>query len=115
MKLEPLGYLRCNPLSLSCCSVYTPYDSEVFVSFPRHTMYLQNKENFQDSALSLVGNIVITRYNNRTIIDDVDWNKTLKIASPCLMGRRYILDWLQVEGRRLGLGLQVGAWSVVLQ
>ncbi|KAI4589452.1 hypothetical protein MJG53_020476 [Ovis ammon polii x Ovis aries] len=45
-----------------------------------HTMYLQNKENFQDECTKLlVGNIVITRYNNRTYrIDDVDWNKTPK-------------------------------------
>ncbi|KAB0373056.1 hypothetical protein FD755_014715 [Muntiacus reevesi] len=44
----------------------------------RHTMYLQNKESFQDECTKLlVGSIVITRYNNRTYrIDDVDWNKT---------------------------------------
>nr|XP_020025402.1 piwi-like protein 2 isoform X2 [Castor canadensis] len=45
-----------------------------------HAMYQQNKENFQDECSKLlVGNIVITRYNNRTYrIDDVDWNKTPK-------------------------------------
>ncbi|XP_004707651.1 piwi-like protein 2 [Echinops telfairi] len=43
-----------------------------------HAIYQQNKENFQDEcAKLLVGNIIITRYNNRTYrIDDVDWNKT---------------------------------------
>nr|XP_058145769.1 piwi-like protein 2 isoform X2 [Dasypus novemcinctus] len=46
----------------------------------RHAVYQQNKENFQDECTKLlVGNIVITRYNNRTYrIDDVDWNKTPK-------------------------------------
>ena len=50
------------------------------VSFQRHAIYQQNKENFQDECTKLlVGNIVITRYNNRTYrIDDVDWNKTPK-------------------------------------
>ncbi|XP_075411835.1 piwi-like protein 2 isoform X2 [Tenrec ecaudatus] len=45
-----------------------------------HAMYQQNKENFQDEcAKLLVGNIIITRYNNRTYrVDDVDWNKTPK-------------------------------------
>ncbi|KFO38129.1 Piwi-like protein 2 [Fukomys damarensis] len=45
-----------------------------------HALYQQNKDNFQDECSKLlVGNIVITRYNNRTYrIDDVDWNKTPK-------------------------------------
>ncbi|XP_008848625.1 piwi-like protein 2 [Nannospalax galili] len=45
-----------------------------------HAIYQQNKEHFQDECSKLlVGNIVITRYNNRTYrIDDVDWNKTPK-------------------------------------
>nr|XP_019569998.1 PREDICTED: piwi-like protein 2 [Rhinolophus sinicus] len=45
-----------------------------------HAVYQQNKEHFQDECMKvLVGNIVITRYNNRTYrIDDVDWNKTPK-------------------------------------
>ncbi|KAM5264118.1 piwi-like protein 2 [Ctenodactylus gundi] len=45
-----------------------------------HVMYKQSKESFQDECSKLlVGNIVITRYNNRTYrIDDVDWNKTPK-------------------------------------
>ncbi|XP_049625397.1 piwi-like protein 2 [Suncus etruscus] len=45
-----------------------------------HAIYQQNKESFQEECTKLlVGNIVITRYNNRTYrIDDVDWNKTPK-------------------------------------
>ncbi|XP_074065237.1 piwi-like protein 2 isoform X2 [Macrotis lagotis] len=45
-----------------------------------HAIYQQSSENFQDECTKLlVGNIVITRYNNRTYrIDDIDWNKTPK-------------------------------------
>ncbi|KAM4675853.1 piwi-like protein 2 [Discoglossus pictus] len=45
-----------------------------------HTLYQQNQESFQDEVTKqLVGNIVITRYNNRTYrIDDIEWNKTPK-------------------------------------
>lgn len=66
------------PFHVALCILHMIQRS--FVSFPRHTMYLQNKENFQDECTKLlVGNIVITRYNNRTYrIDDVDWNKTPK-------------------------------------
>nr|XP_033806045.1 piwi-like protein 2 isoform X2 [Geotrypetes seraphini] len=43
-------------------------------------LYQQSRENFQDECTKqLIGNIVITRYNNRTYrIDDIDWNKTPK-------------------------------------
>ncbi|KAM9252529.1 piwi-like protein 2 [Cariama cristata] len=43
-----------------------------------HTIYKQNINSFQDECTKqLVGNVVITRYNNRTYrIDDIDWNKT---------------------------------------
>lgn len=46
----------------------------------RHAIYQQSKENFQDECTKqLIGNIIITRYNNNTYrIDDVDWNKTPK-------------------------------------
>nr|XP_044987560.1 piwi-like protein 2 isoform X2 [Jaculus jaculus] len=45
-----------------------------------HAIYQQSKEHFQDECSKLlVGNIIITRYNNRTYrIDDIDWNKTPK-------------------------------------
>lgn len=44
----------------------------------RHTIYQQSLSSFQDECTKkLVGNVVITRYNNRTYrIDDIDWNKT---------------------------------------
>lgn len=44
----------------------------------RHTIYKQSLSSFQDECTKqLVGNVVITRYNNRTYrIDDIDWNKT---------------------------------------
>ncbi|XP_009638940.1 piwi-like protein 2 [Egretta garzetta] len=43
-----------------------------------HTIYQQSLSSFQDECTKkLVGNVVITRYNNRTYrIDDIDWNKT---------------------------------------
>ncbi|KAM6106809.1 piwi-like protein 2 [Pterocles gutturalis] len=45
-----------------------------------HTIYKQSTSSFQDECTKqLVGNVVITRYNNRTYrIDDIDWNKTPK-------------------------------------
>ncbi|XP_025066148.1 piwi-like protein 2 [Alligator sinensis] len=43
-------------------------------------IYQQSRENFQDECTKqLLGNIVITRYNNRTYrIDDIEWSKTPK-------------------------------------
>ncbi|XP_078522505.1 piwi-like protein 2 [Lissotriton helveticus] len=43
-------------------------------------LYQETKEHFKDECTKqLIGNIVITRYNNRTYrIDDIDWNKTPK-------------------------------------
>lgn len=71
--------LICIPYP-SLCSACTGMIQKSIVSFQRHAVYQQNKENFQDECTKLlVGNIVITRYNNRTYrIDDVDWNKTPK-------------------------------------
>ncbi|XP_044863624.1 piwi-like protein 2 isoform X2 [Mauremys mutica] len=45
-----------------------------------HVIYQQRRETFQDeSTKQLIGNIIITRYNNHTYrIDDIDWNKTPK-------------------------------------
>ncbi|XP_062995532.1 piwi-like protein 2 [Elgaria multicarinata webbii] len=45
-----------------------------------HAIYQQSRENFQDECTKqLIGNIIITRYNNNTYrIDDIDWNKTPK-------------------------------------
>ncbi|XP_030057874.1 piwi-like protein 2 isoform X1 [Microcaecilia unicolor] len=45
-----------------------------------HVLYQQSRENFQDECTKqLIGNIVITRYNNRTYrIDDIDWIKSPK-------------------------------------
>ncbi|XP_007440785.1 piwi-like protein 2, partial [Python bivittatus] len=45
-----------------------------------HAVYQQSRENFQDECIKqLIGNIIITRYNNNTYrIDDIDWNKTPK-------------------------------------
>ncbi|KAK2513135.1 hypothetical protein Q9233_015765 [Columba guinea] len=43
-----------------------------------HSIYKQDPNSFQDECTKqLVGNVVITRYNNRTYhVDDIDWNKT---------------------------------------
>lgn len=43
-------------------------------------IYRSDKENFQQIALnSMLGSVVLTRYNNRTYrIDDIDWNSTPK-------------------------------------
>uniref|UniRef100_A0A8C3F399 Piwi-like protein 2 n=1 Tax=Chrysemys picta bellii TaxID=8478 RepID=A0A8C3F399_CHRPI len=45
-----------------------------------HVIYQQSRENFQDECTKqLIGNIIITRYNNHTYrIDDIDWNKSPK-------------------------------------
>ncbi|XP_053125966.1 piwi-like protein 2 isoform X2 [Hemicordylus capensis] len=45
-----------------------------------HAIYQQSRESFQDECTKhLIGNIIITRYNNKTYrIDDIDWNKTPK-------------------------------------
>uniref|UniRef100_A0A8D2LAP3 Piwi like RNA-mediated gene silencing 2 n=1 Tax=Varanus komodoensis TaxID=61221 RepID=A0A8D2LAP3_VARKO len=45
-----------------------------------HVIYQTSRENFQDECTKqLLGNIIITRYNNNTYrIDDIDWNKTPK-------------------------------------
>ncbi|KAJ6652960.1 hypothetical protein lerEdw1_010270 [Lerista edwardsae] len=46
----------------------------------RHTIYQQSQGNFQDECTKhLIGNIILTRYNNNTYrVDDIDWNKTPK-------------------------------------
>ncbi|XP_075766864.1 piwi-like protein 2 isoform X2 [Pelodiscus sinensis] len=45
-----------------------------------NAIYQQSSDNFQDECTKhVIGNIVITRYNNHTyLIDDIDWNKTPK-------------------------------------
>lgn len=54
------------------------FSSSSFSPHLRHTIYKQSVSSFQDECTKqLVGNVVITRYNNRTYrIDDIDWNKT---------------------------------------
>uniref|UniRef100_A0A8C6DI49 Piwi-like protein 2 n=1 Tax=Moschus moschiferus TaxID=68415 RepID=A0A8C6DI49_MOSMO len=68
-----------------------------------HTMYLQNKENFQDECTKLlVGSIVITRYNNRTYrIDDVDWNKTPKDSFTMSDGKE--ITFLEYYSKNYGI------------
>ncbi|XP_060643492.2 piwi-like protein 2 [Anolis sagrei] len=45
-----------------------------------HSVYQQSQGKFQDECTKqLIGDIVLTRYNNKTYrIDDIDWNKTPK-------------------------------------
>ncbi|XP_062817111.1 piwi-like protein 2 isoform X2 [Anolis carolinensis] len=45
-----------------------------------HAVYQQSQGNFQDECTKqLIGDIILTRYNNNTYrIDDIDWNKTPK-------------------------------------
>lgn len=54
------------------------FSSSSFSPHRRHAIYKQSVSSFQDECTKqLVGNVVITRYNNRTYrIDDIDWNKT---------------------------------------
>lgn len=54
----------------------------------RHTIYKQSLSSFQDECTKqLVGNVVITRYNNRTYrVDDIDWNKTPRDSFTLLSG-----------------------------
>ncbi|XP_062943159.1 piwi-like protein 2 isoform X2 [Cynocephalus volans] len=68
-----------------------------------HVMYQQNKENFQDECTKLlVGNIVITRYNNRTYrIDDVDWNKTAKDSFTMSDGKE--ITFLEYYSKNYGI------------
>ncbi|KAK1892726.1 Piwi-like protein 2 [Dissostichus eleginoides] len=46
----------------------------------RNVMYRDCTEYFQDECIKeLIGNIVITRYNNRTYrIDSIEWDKSPK-------------------------------------
>lgn len=48
--------------------------------FPRQSIHSQNQRTFQEECTKqLVGNVVMTRYNNRTYrVDDIDWDKTPK-------------------------------------
>ncbi|XP_036096359.1 piwi-like protein 2 isoform X1 [Molossus molossus] len=71
-----------------------------------HAMYQQNKENFQDECTKLlVGNIVITRYNNRTYrIDDVDWNKTPKDSFTMSDGKE--ITFLEYYSKNYGITIK---------
>nr|XP_060509297.1 piwi-like protein 2 isoform X2 [Panthera onca] len=71
-----------------------------------HAMYQQNKENFQDECTKLlVGNIVITRYNNRTYrIDDVDWNKTPKDTFTMSDGKE--ITFLEYYSKNYGITIK---------
>lgn len=46
--------------------------------FSRNLLFQESKQNFHDECTKeLVGNIVITRYNNRTYrIDGIEWDKS---------------------------------------
>ncbi|XP_010994382.1 piwi-like protein 2 [Camelus dromedarius] len=68
-----------------------------------HALYQQNKENFQDECTKLlVGNIIITRYNNRTYrIDDVDWNKTPKDSFTMSNGKE--ITFLEYYSKNYGI------------
>ncbi|XP_039099724.1 piwi-like protein 2 isoform X2 [Hyaena hyaena] len=71
-----------------------------------HAVYQQNKENFQDECTKLlVGNIVITRYNNRTYrIDDVDWNKTPKDSFTMSDGKE--ITFLEYYSKNYGITIK---------
>uniref|UniRef100_A0A2K6FMP8 Piwi-like protein 2 n=1 Tax=Propithecus coquereli TaxID=379532 RepID=A0A2K6FMP8_PROCO len=71
-----------------------------------HAMYHQNKENFQDECTKLlVGNIVITRYNNRTYrIDDMDWNKTPKDSFTMSDGKE--ITFLEYYSKNYGITIK---------
>ncbi|XP_048657419.1 piwi-like protein 2 isoform X2 [Marmota marmota marmota] len=71
-----------------------------------HAMYQQSKENFQDECSKLlVGNIVITRYNNRTYrIDDVDWNKTPKDSFTMSDGKE--ITFLEYYSKNYGITIK---------
>ncbi|XP_053905565.1 piwi-like protein 2 [Cuculus canorus] len=60
-------------------SIHKVIRSDSVLSF-MHSIYKQSVSSFQDECTKqLVGNVVITRYNNRTYrIDDIDWTKTPK-------------------------------------
>lgn len=62
----------------------------VSVFFPRNVLFQESKQNFHDEcAKELVGNIVITRYNNRTYrIDDIEWDKSPNDTFPLMDGTK---------------------------
>uniref|UniRef100_A0A2K5DD03 Piwi-like protein 2 n=1 Tax=Aotus nancymaae TaxID=37293 RepID=A0A2K5DD03_AOTNA len=68
-----------------------------------HAIYQQNKEHFQyECTKLLVGNIIITRYNNRTYrIDDVDWNKTPKDSFTMSDGKE--ITFLEYYSKNYGI------------
>uniref|UniRef100_A0A2K6UAP2 Piwi-like protein 2 n=1 Tax=Saimiri boliviensis boliviensis TaxID=39432 RepID=A0A2K6UAP2_SAIBB len=71
-----------------------------------HAIYQQNKEHFQDECTKLlVGNIIITRYNNRTYrIDDVDWNKTPKDSFTMSDGKE--ITFLEYYSKNYGIAVK---------
>ncbi|XP_072834982.2 piwi-like protein 2 [Pogona vitticeps] len=71
-----------------------------------HAIYQQSRENFQDACMKqLVGNIVITRYNNNTYrIDDIDWNKTPKDSFTMSDGNK--ITFLEYYSKNYGITIR---------
>ncbi|PKU30702.1 piwi-like 2 [Limosa lapponica baueri] len=70
-----------------------------------HSIYKQSLSSFQDECTKqLVGNVVITRYNNRTYrIDDIDWNKTPRDSFTLASGQEItFVDYYRVGGLKTG-------------
>ncbi|KAJ7305189.1 hypothetical protein JRQ81_011096 [Phrynocephalus forsythii] len=71
-----------------------------------HAIYQQSRENFQDECTKqLVGNIIITRYNNHTYrIDDIDWNKTPKDSFTMSNGKT--ISFLEYYSKNYGITIR---------
>uniref|UniRef100_A0A8C5QET3 Piwi-like protein 2 n=1 Tax=Leptobrachium leishanense TaxID=445787 RepID=A0A8C5QET3_9ANUR len=71
MRILDMKLVGRNFFDPSCPTVLQQY---------RNVLYQESRAHFQDEvSKELVGNIVITRYNNRTYrIDDIEWNKNPK-------------------------------------
>ncbi|XP_042332400.1 piwi-like protein 2 [Sceloporus undulatus] len=71
-----------------------------------HAIYQQSQENFQDECTKqLIGNIIITRYNNNTYrIDDIDWNKTPKDSFTMSDGKE--ITFLEYYSKNYGITIR---------
>ncbi|XP_062913289.1 piwi-like protein 2 isoform X1 [Mobula hypostoma] len=71
-----------------------------------HVIYEKSSENFQDVCLKeLVGNIIMTKYNNRTYrIDDIDWDKA-PTSSFCMANGKSI-TFCEYYSKNYGITIQ---------
>ncbi|KAM3830935.1 piwi-like protein 2 [Vipera latastei] len=71
-----------------------------------HRIYQQSQENFQDECTKqLIGNVIITRYNNKNYrIDDIDWNKTPQSSFTMSDGKE--ITFLEYYSKNYGITIR---------